>query len=609
MNRTDSTHSPTLLSTLATAALACSVVACSPLALAQSSRGESDLRPKLVQLPNGRMALRTERVERKPAATSSMALPGGGGGGSAASTNLADWNGDGEVNSSDHLAFINDFKSHAPRADLDKDGGWNSSDMLAFQNAYALASAGGPSDAMPEITPGDGFGGVTPDGAARAPSSEFAADATPISRWNLVPFQRINDSMIVGLLAYHANGIASVQISADGSDFEVVPLARDDSQDVEQYAARLVASSGTDRLVELRAIVTPSLGQTRVLQGAINAESNNIGIHSMYVWVGPEKPSVYISPNGNDASGDGSRQRPLKTFERAGYVLAQRNNGKLDGTTVYLLPGEYTLCDSRGSADREWFTIARDPASDPGSAVIVGRSNDPMMRMQRFKDLVVRPRDGNIVFPAPIGSQRMLWIDGCALDGIDRMTSKDWLLDSRRYDGTYITNTSVRETPNGLSDTHFLSNVHVDGIASDAFQHARMMVNCTLRDVDHRNTGAHADVVQYAPSVNIQNAIFYGLTAVEGISAQGLFLNGPTRDLAIVNCSLNNQPFPSGRRVFFVYSVDHMVIQNLDLVGPTSWSGGAMRNTVVKGLHVDPRYNGGEADVIRPRDYPGVVYR
>ncbi|MDX9911727.1 MAG: GC-type dockerin domain-anchored protein [Phycisphaerales bacterium] len=54
---------------------------------------------------------------------------------------LADWdNSDGQPNSSDFLAFLNDWASHNPRADLAPSGGngsFDSSDFLAFLNAYA----------------------------------------------------------------------------------------------------------------------------------------------------------------------------------------------------------------------------------------------------------------------------------------------------------------------------------------------------------------------------------------------------------------------------------------------------------------------------------------
>ncbi|MDX9911796.1 MAG: GC-type dockerin domain-anchored protein [Phycisphaerales bacterium] len=55
---------------------------------------------------------------------------------------LADWDDSGgEPNSSDFLAYLNDWASNAPLADLAPpggDGSWDSSDFLAFLNLYAL---------------------------------------------------------------------------------------------------------------------------------------------------------------------------------------------------------------------------------------------------------------------------------------------------------------------------------------------------------------------------------------------------------------------------------------------------------------------------------------
>jgi hypothetical protein len=57
-------------------------------------------------------------------------------------SSIANWNGDGAVNSSDFLDFLNSWSNQEPRADLAPFGGdaaWDSSDFLTFLNAYAQA--------------------------------------------------------------------------------------------------------------------------------------------------------------------------------------------------------------------------------------------------------------------------------------------------------------------------------------------------------------------------------------------------------------------------------------------------------------------------------------
>ncbi|MDX9912652.1 MAG: GC-type dockerin domain-anchored protein [Phycisphaerales bacterium] len=51
--------------------------------------------------------------------------------------NVADWTGEGQVNSSDFLAYLNDYATQAPAADLNGDCLWNSSDFLEYLNDYA----------------------------------------------------------------------------------------------------------------------------------------------------------------------------------------------------------------------------------------------------------------------------------------------------------------------------------------------------------------------------------------------------------------------------------------------------------------------------------------
>ncbi|MDX9912877.1 MAG: GC-type dockerin domain-anchored protein [Phycisphaerales bacterium] len=78
-------------------------------------------------------------------------------------TRTADWNADQRVNSSDVLAFLNDFDAGNPRADLTNDGALHSDDLLAYFAMYAEATrantlqpgiAGGPSEAVGEASVG-----------------------------------------------------------------------------------------------------------------------------------------------------------------------------------------------------------------------------------------------------------------------------------------------------------------------------------------------------------------------------------------------------------------------------------------------------------------------
>ncbi len=48
----------------------------------------------------------------------------------------ADWNGDGNVDFNDFLAFVNDYNAQNPRADLNGDGSIDFNDFLAFMNLF-----------------------------------------------------------------------------------------------------------------------------------------------------------------------------------------------------------------------------------------------------------------------------------------------------------------------------------------------------------------------------------------------------------------------------------------------------------------------------------------
>lgn len=50
---------------------------------------------------------------------------------------VADFNGDGDVNTIDVLAFLNAWAARDPRADINGDGQVNTLDVIAFLNAWA----------------------------------------------------------------------------------------------------------------------------------------------------------------------------------------------------------------------------------------------------------------------------------------------------------------------------------------------------------------------------------------------------------------------------------------------------------------------------------------
>ncbi|MFG0259321.1 MAG: GC-type dockerin domain-anchored protein, partial [Phycisphaerales bacterium JB041] len=49
---------------------------------------------------------------------------------------VADFNGDGNVNTNDVLAFLNAWNDRDPRADINGDGSVNTNDVLAFLNLW-----------------------------------------------------------------------------------------------------------------------------------------------------------------------------------------------------------------------------------------------------------------------------------------------------------------------------------------------------------------------------------------------------------------------------------------------------------------------------------------
>jgi hypothetical protein len=86
---------------------------------------------------------------------------------------------------------------------------------------------------VPVLLPGHGFAGRSPElGPAGRPESP-GYQATAIARWDVVPFQTFDDSLAVGVLAFHISGINRVEFSMEGGPWTpVTRMTRNPQTDV-----------------------------------------------------------------------------------------------------------------------------------------------------------------------------------------------------------------------------------------------------------------------------------------------------------------------------------------------------------------------------------------
>jgi hypothetical protein len=105
-----------------------------------------------------------------------------------------------------------------------------------------------------------------------------------------------------------------------------------------------------------------------------------------------------------------------------------------------------------------------------------------------------------------------------------------------------------------------------------------MVINSFVTGTDGSGTTFHADVYQFyqIPSITIEDVILYGVTASIGgqSSGQGFFAgnNVSIKDVAFVNCNINNQLQPNDASVFqFGGPTTNMYVLNSAFTGKAYW--------------------------------------
>ena len=347
---------------------------------------------------------------------------------------------------------------------------------------------------------------------------------------------------------------------------------------------------------ELRAIAVPVSGVPRILQGEVSEApngtqepSNLTGIHSMFfAATAPEDGRIaWVSNDGSDDEGDGTRERPFKTIVHAAYygLAGGAAYTDLSFAEVRLLPGTYDIAGfgwpkSSLKAMDGWFTLASD---DPGNpAVLNGAGGTPFQHM-RVKNCILDldgMGSGQRILGASIGNK--IWFDRCLFLSEFSQTGAGYTSGYRA--GQYATHCRAEKVSWGPFGKSMVIDCHVDGLYNDAFN-ARGIFNCSAKNLDPRvpgyPQGAHSDIWQiWNSDGDIDNVIIHGLEATETIGAQGLFFAGYTvvfknmsfRDVRIDN-TLNGNPM--GHKNFYAYSpMRHVLIDDSEFTGGYVDAGG-----------------------------------
>ena len=429
-------------------------------------------------------------------------------------------------------------------------------------------------------------------------------DAQAIARWDVVPYQRFGGSsdMVgnlfnLGIVAFHKVGINRLEFSLNGGPFLAVSeMTLNSRTDVYEYTVGVNASSVTDQMIEVRAIIYPFEGKPRVLSGAIDGtklydnipgtERITIGEHSMFLYTNSNdtytnSATLYVQPSNQQPVTDGSRDNPHRTIRQAFETMAS-DPARYEGSTIVLLEeGHYGVTNMRSgtlSGFEHWVTITSDPSIN-GKKVFLTYGIDQG---------TVYPDDVNYAYDPDVDGLFFYWdswnlpIHSDLRGKLKRLKLQDIAVDFSRvsqfytnyavwlddvlitkskgwgdsnggsspfrtdYSGYYVTNSHSYDMIYGFTDAQLLRGSLIEKSSGDVVQNSKLVLNTEIYWLDGSILDHHTDVFQYfSGSCNgrVENVINYGVLAHRILGSQNILYDCAIygiSDLAFVNVFVEN---------------------------------------------------------------------
>jgi hypothetical protein len=413
------------------------------------------------------------------------------------------------------------------------------------------------------ILPGTGFTGTTAQPAAVGNPTASGYGDNAMARWDVVPYQTFGGNFNVGVVAFDSTGIDHVDFSVNGGAWTSVstPALNPQSGVVEYWATLRATDFPQDGAIEVRAIAYPNTGVPRVLQGNAGNTLDNAsrdGVSSLILNTDAGNTLTqavrYVSPNGNDSTGDGSQAHPFASInEAAGNFGAQA-----DGGTIYLMPGSYVQqCPDSWNGyavtNTRWLTITAAPGVTQNQVTITGSANNSRggdsglnTKLLCYSNVTITGNiTGSWAFTNP-GKISAMWFNSVSDVGTDRFASVGvfGINGSKGSNLRFATGCSVNTVDDGFDTWDLVRNCAVNHVAAGFWRNCGLVVNSTGDDIDATgHPEIHSDSLQL--SLTVYNTIYYGCQATNGAFIRTTTVVGQTQtDMAMINCTFTgNFPF------------------------------------------------------------------
>lgn len=406
------------------------------------------------------------------------------------------------------------------------------------------------------------------------PTVAFAL--TPIARWDVVPYQRIEsgETFNAGVIAFSKAGINRVEFTVSGQGYSgrnplvSSSMTYNERTDVYEYWVPLKGSDfSTNGAFTMQAVVYGTDGGSRTLET----------LPLMVDATGTlPQPKAWVSKTGSDATGViNNNSRPFLTLKAAVSAIQSANGGKSDGAIIYLFAGTYNLGDGSVSTTNEWLTITRDPGATRENTIINASGSIRSTKLLKVDGVTLKSQ-GNSLYVFIKDSPLNLWVNDSRLIGSGRWVANSNPVHFSSDTGHYSTNNYIYDADYAYRRAALVRGVHVQKIGNDAFENTPFVVNCTVDDIDNGTTGWHSDAYQVHTTgvPPATNRIIYNYKATN-LHCEGVFMRneagtGTFTNNAFVNVFIElrepaNQN-ESGAYVFSSLSIsdnwDHLLIWN-----------------------------------------------
>ncbi|MDC0429233.1 hypothetical protein OAL71_01500 [Phycisphaerales bacterium] len=440
----------------------------------------------------------------------------------------------------------------------------------------------------PMIPVGSGFASSSPTPPAFGDDEE-TRDRTPIARWNIIPFQRFSESVSIGVVAFHINGIDRVDFSADGGEWvEARGMTENPRTGVREYWGTLDLSSAAGE-IELRALVWPrGSGTPLMLQNGIgdvgdsSSIGGTIGIHSMFLRAGAEEAQAYwVSEHGDD-NAPGHEGMPLATLQAAAQRL--KSSGNISGGRIVVASsGVFEAPHQIGAKAMDaWLTIEAADGIDRDSIVIIPPGYEsggdrlvmrPIIEKVRWRGVSFDFGTTVVYYSEDInddGRGSFVWFDECYwYDHAGWSESRS----GQSYNvrsfcrGLYMTDSHVRDMLYGPCGFTLVRNSLIERVSGDSLANVKSAFENEVREQLYGVIpGFHCDVLQHWGEV--ENVIVFGLRASGLTDVQCILLdrtNSTFQNIALVDLAF--EVFPGGTVATQLNSsCDHVLLWHVTIL-------------------------------------------